>query len=42
MGLGLVLCKCFVDLNKGEILVILKEGVGLIFIVSLLCLNSVY
>ena len=34
-GLGLVLCKRFVDLNKGEIRVVSKEGQGTTFTVSL-------
>lgn len=34
-GLGLVLCKRFVDLNFGEIMVTSKEGVGSIFKVKL-------
>ena len=34
-GLGLVLCKRFVDLNFGEITVTSKEGVGTIFKVKL-------
>lgn len=34
-GLGLVLCKRFVDLNQGEISVISKEGVGTTFKVIL-------
>ena len=35
MGLGLVLCKRFIDLNQGEIAVISKEGQGSIFKVTL-------
>ena len=35
MGLGLVLCQRFVDLNQGEISVQSKEGEGTIFKVSL-------
>ena len=34
-GLGLVLCKRFVDLNHGQIVVESKEGVGTTFKVSL-------
>ena len=34
-GLGLVLCKRFVDLNKGEIVVESNEGEGTTFIVTL-------
>jgi len=41
-GLGLVLCKRFVDLNKGEISVTSKEGVGSTFIVSLPRSNSAH
>lgn len=41
-GLGLVLCKRFVDLNKGEISVTSKEGVGTTFIVSLPRSNSAH
>ena len=41
-GLGLVLCKRFVDLNKGEISVTSKEGVGSTFIVSLPCSSSAH
>jgi hypothetical protein len=35
MGLGLVLCKHFVDLNQGQISVNSKEGEGTTFMVSL-------
>ena len=35
IGLGLVLCKRFVDLNHGQIVVESKEGVGTTFKVSL-------
>ena len=41
-GLGLVLCKRFVDSNKGEISVTSKEGVGSTFIVSLPRSNSAH
>lgn len=41
-GLGLVLCKRFVDLNKGEISVTSKEGVGSTFIVSLPCSTNTH
>jgi signal transduction histidine kinase len=37
-----VLCKRFVDLNKGEISVTSKEGVGSTFIVSLPRSNSAH
>lgn len=35
LGLGLVLCKHFVDLNHGELSVTSKEGVGSIFKITL-------
>lgn len=39
-GLGLVLCKRFVDLNKGHIHVTSKEGVGTTFEVTLPCATN--
>lgn len=41
-GLGLVLCKRFIDLNHGELSVVSKESEGTIFKVSLPAANSLH